>query len=203
MQQQTKRCFLRRAAPRTLLRSAEVIMFLLLGDRGKRLYCARVGRGHVTSAVPQWRHAAVEALLEAVLPSARLRVYRTDWSLFRESSRREVRSRRRPERVNWRTMWAVVSWVRENNSGSENSAFQVSSRRELWRMLLWREDLCVIFGVWDCGIFFVLRSVARRRVVKTGNPSTSATVNWKVCKREIALYCLCVSIIKSECLTKC
>jgi hypothetical protein len=48
-------------------------------------------------------------------------------------------------------VWAVVGWVRENNSGSENSAVQISSRRELWRMLLWRENLCVIFGVWDCG----------------------------------------------------
>jgi hypothetical protein len=49
-------------------------------------------------------------------------------------------------------MWTVFSWVKENNRGSENSAVQVSSRRELWRMLLWRqEDLCVIFGVWDCG----------------------------------------------------
>jgi hypothetical protein len=50
-------------------------------------------------------------------------------------------------------VWAVVKWVRENNSGSKNSAVQVSSRRELWRMLLWRENLCVIFGVWDGGSF--------------------------------------------------
>jgi hypothetical protein len=72
------------------------------------------------------------------------------------SSRREVRSCRRPERVTWRLtrMWAVVNWVRENNSGSENSAVQDSSRRELWRVLRWR-DLCVIFGVWDCDSFCV------------------------------------------------
>jgi hypothetical protein len=50
----------------TLLQSAEVNMFPLLGDRGKRLDCARVGRGHVTFAVLQWRQATVEALLEAV-----------------------------------------------------------------------------------------------------------------------------------------
>jgi hypothetical protein len=37
--------------------------------------------------------------------------------------------------------------------------------------------------------------------VKTKNPSARATVNWKVCKPAIALYCLCVSVIKSECVT--
>jgi hypothetical protein len=33
----------------------------------------------------------------------------------------------------------------------------------------------------------VLRSVARRRLVKTESPSACATVNWKVCKSAIAL----------------
>jgi hypothetical protein len=36
----------------------------------------------------------------------------------------------------------------------------------------------------------VLRSVARRRLVKTENPSACATVNCKLCKSAIALYCL-------------
>jgi hypothetical protein len=39
----------------------------------------------------------------------------------------------------------------------------------------------------------VLRSVVRRRLVKTANPSACATVNWKVCKSAIALY---LSVIK-------
>jgi hypothetical protein len=42
----------------------------------------------------------------------------------------------------------------------------------------------------------VLRSVARRRLVKTGNPSVCATVNWKVCKSVIALY---LSVVKKSC----
>jgi hypothetical protein len=47
----------------------------------------------------------------------------------------------------------------------------------------------------------VLRSVARRRLVTTKNPSARETVCCKVCKSKIALYCLCVSVIKSECVT--
>jgi hypothetical protein len=42
-----------RVARRTLLRSAEVNMLPLLGDKCKRLDCARVERGHVISAGPQ------------------------------------------------------------------------------------------------------------------------------------------------------
>jgi hypothetical protein len=34
----------------------------------------------------------------------------------------------------------------------------------------------------------VFRSVARRRLVETKNPSACATVNWNVCKSVIALY---------------
>jgi hypothetical protein len=43
------------------------------------------------------------------------------------------------------------------------------------------------------------RSVARRRLVETENSNACATVNCNWCKREIALYCLCVSVIKREC----
>jgi hypothetical protein len=34
----------------------------------------------------------------------------------------------------------------------------------------------------------VFRSVARRRLVGTENPSACATVNWNVCKSATALY---------------
>jgi hypothetical protein len=36
----------------------------------------------------------------------------------------------------------------------------------------------------------VLRSVARRRLAETENPSACATMKWKFCKSAIALYCL-------------
>jgi hypothetical protein len=39
-----------------------------------------------------------------------------------------------------------------------------------------------------CALVSVLRSVARRRLVKTENPSAGATVNCKLCKSAIALY---------------
>jgi hypothetical protein len=48
----------------------------------------------------------------------------------------------------------------------------------------------------------VLKSVARRQLVERENPSVCATVNWKVRISAIALYCLCVSITKSECVTQ-
>jgi hypothetical protein len=47
-------------------------------------------------------------------------------------------------------------------------------------------------------VLSVLKSVARRRLVKTKDPSAHATVCCKVCKSEIALYGLCVSVIKSK-----
>jgi hypothetical protein len=39
-------------------------------------------------------------------------------------------------------------------------------------------------------------SVARRRLVKTDNPSACATVNWKLCKSAIALN---LSVINRTC----
>jgi hypothetical protein len=39
--------------------------------------------------------------------------------------------------------------------------------------------------------------------VDRDNPSACATVNWKVFISAIALYCLCVSVTKSECVTNC
>jgi hypothetical protein len=35
--------------------------------------------------------------------------------------------------------------------------------------------------------------------VETENPSACATVNWKVCKSAIVLYCLYLSVIKRGC----
>jgi hypothetical protein len=56
---------------------------------------------------------------------------------------------------------------------------------------------------WECKTVTVCasRSVARRRLVETENPSACATVDCKVCKREITPYRLCVSVIMSECVT--
>jgi hypothetical protein len=48
----------------------------------------------------------------------------------------------------------------------------------------------------------VLRSVARKRLVEKEDPNACATVNWKVYKSAIALYCLYLSVIKRECVTK-
>jgi hypothetical protein len=42
----------------------------------------------------------------------------------------------------------------------------------------------------------MLRTVARRRLVKTENPRACATVNWKVCKSAIVLYLI---VIKRTC----
>jgi hypothetical protein len=44
-------------------------------------------------------------------------------------------------------------------------------------------------------------SVAGRRLAEQENPSACATVDGKVSEREIKLYGLCVSVIKSECVT--
>jgi hypothetical protein len=45
------------------------------------------------------------------------------------------------------------------------------------------------------------RSVLRRRLVETKNPSACATVDSKLCKSAIALYRLYLSVITSECVT--
>jgi hypothetical protein len=42
-----------------------------------------------------------------------------------------------------------------------------------------------------------------RRLVKRETPSACATVNCELCKREITLHCLCVSVIMTECVTNC
>jgi hypothetical protein len=45
----------------------------------------------------------------------------------------------------------------------------------------------------------VATSVAKRRLVEIENSSACATVSCNWCKGDIALYCLCASVIMSEC----
>jgi hypothetical protein len=47
------------------------------------------------------------------------------------------------------------------------------------------------------------RSVARRRLVERQNPSACATVDCELCKLEITLYSLRVSVVMSERVTNC
>jgi hypothetical protein len=35
--------------------------------------------------------------------------------------------------------------------------------------------------------------------VERENPSDCAAMNWKVCKSAIALYCLCLNVVKRDC----
>jgi hypothetical protein len=51
-------------------------------------------------------------------------------------------------------------------------------------------------------VLSVLRSVARRRLVKTTNLSSGAAVCWRVRKSAIALYDLYLNVITSECVTQ-
>jgi hypothetical protein len=50
-------------------------------------------------------------------------------------------------------------------------------------------------------LIVVLRDPLLRDDKWTENPSACATVDYKVSEREIKLYGLCVSVIKSECVT--
>jgi hypothetical protein len=54
------------------------------------------------------------------------------------------------------------------------------------------KTLCVILGVCNPVRLFssCVEIRCRRRLVKAGNPSACAMVNWKVCKSAIVLYCL-------------
>jgi hypothetical protein len=72
----------------------------------------------------------------------------------------------------------------------------------------WRLYVCYgAVGLEVCNLVRILqfpyyKSVARRRLVKSGNPSACATMSWKMCKSAIALYCLYLSVIKRECVTE-
>jgi hypothetical protein len=88
----------------------------------KHFYDARVWRGHVTASAVTSRVSTVTQQLKS-FPRVRSRVYRRDWSSFTRSSRIVLcefsvgRSRVRFV-VEEDFVWAVVSWVRENNSGA-------------------------------------------------------------------------------------
>jgi hypothetical protein len=112
------------------------------------------------------------------------RIYRRDWSSLTSSSR-----------------WEIAVVLGEFSVGDGVPVWLVKKRvSHESRSVKWRFYVeCVI--KWDCYNSCVLRSVARRRLVETGNPSACATVNCKVCKSAIALHCLCVRVIKSACVT--
>jgi hypothetical protein len=73
---------------------------------------------------------------------------------------------------------------------------------DLWRLKVWLED-CVYVSYWECVIQWDCYSfcvdIVARRLVKTGNPSACAMVNWNVGKSAIVLYCLYLNVIKREC----
>jgi hypothetical protein len=98
---------------------------LLPGNGYKHLNNARVERGYVPR--PQWPNNRRAALFSRV----------SDQRFIGETEARlqAVLGGRQPLKE---TSCEQLSVEWENNSGSENSAVQVSSRRELWRVLLWR-----------------------------------------------------------------
>jgi hypothetical protein len=46
-----------------------------------------------------------------------------------------------------------------------------------------------------------LRSVARRRLAERENPNVCVMVDCELYKQDIELYCLCLHVIMSECVT--
>jgi hypothetical protein len=95
------------------------------------------------------------------------------------SSREKVSrvSRRRPARI----------WARDQRNWTESSVrnwqLQNNGKKEI---RLWKEDfMCDMKWQWDC-----YKSVARIRLVKNKNSLACGTMNWKVCRIAIALYCL-------------
>jgi hypothetical protein len=78
------------------------------------------------------------------------------------------------------------SELSRKGSSSEDGSLRWMSRNGKKGITLWPEDfMCDLKLQWDCN-----KSVARVRLVKTENPSACVTVNCKVCRSAIALYCL-------------
>jgi hypothetical protein len=123
-----------------------------------------------------------------------------------KSSRRETAAEgsscKRPEPVIWRREQSSVGWE-WIIAAARIPQFKASYRQELWRVLPWREGLRVLSYL-ECQtvIVSVSRSVAGKRLVVTENPSAYATVNCRKCKWEIALYCLCINVVKCVCITQ-
>jgi hypothetical protein len=102
-------------------------------------------------------------------------------------------------RNNWSTVGRSVSRVSDQGFIGETEArLRVSSRWEIAGGSSWVVSSHPVKTL----IVSVLRAVARRRLGKTKNPSAYATVNWKVCKWAITLYCLYISVFRCECVTQ-
>jgi hypothetical protein len=83
--------------------------------------------------------------------------------------------------------WIIVaSGAREQDSvlGLEAQKKTRGQPVKNWRVI--RDVIYVKYLEWQTVVVSVLRPVARRRLVETGNPGACATL---VCKWEIALYC--------------
>jgi hypothetical protein len=98
--------------------------------------------------------------------------------VIRESSEAGRSSSEVKSRVSRRQSTGIWAWEQRNWFGSCRimATNELDSAKKTSRVLQWP---------WD---FY--KSVARKRLVKTENPSACATVNCKVCKSAIALCCL-------------
>jgi hypothetical protein len=86
--------------------------------------------------------------------------------------------------------------------------FTSSSRVVLGEFSVWvarnasvkRRFMC---NTWSVRLwYFCVEIRCYKTTNETGNPSACATVNWKVCKWAIALYCLRVSVIQGGCVSQ-
>jgi hypothetical protein len=95
-------------------------------------------------------------------------------------------------RNNWSTVGRSISHVSDQGFIGETEArLQVVLEQfSAWVVKSASVKRRFMCNIWSARLLqFVLRSDARRRLVERGNPSACATVNWKVCKWAIALYC--------------
>jgi hypothetical protein len=99
------------------------------------------------------------------------------------------------------------SWKRvlEGSAAESTRARMERVLSELWTLSIdddrgvqsdWRRNNKT--SLWFEALLPALRSVARRRLVKTENPSARGTVNCKVCKSAIALYFLYLRVFVKE-----
>jgi hypothetical protein len=89
-------------------------------------------------------------------------------------------------------------WDRKSKGGSKWTEYRRTQEVSLRGSKVWREDfVCNI-----CSDSSALRSVARRQLAETEHSSACEMVNWKVCNTAIVLYCMYLSVIQKECVTK-